>query len=241
VLKKDNSFSSRNFRIKFSTIMAGYFYGNSLYFPDPWQTTWLPKHFPEHHYPLEHTRHAIGHTFSDIAHEFANLGPSGPVMICPRVDAHESQTTFYIDVELPGLRSEEQITLKWISTRTLLLRAVVRRTTTPEDEIEVKRNVGQTSATPTTEVTQNKMKDGKARSKSNEEIQPIYMTLGERRIGAYGRAFNFPVDVNHESTTAKLDAGVLRITVPKVETASRVDKKVTVETGTGQVTGHTGL
>ena len=57
----------------------------------------------------------------------------------------------------------------------------------------------------------------------------MYLTLGERRLGLYARAFNFPVDVDHEKTTAGLKAGVLRITVPKVEDAKKVDKTVNVE------------
>lgn len=41
--------------------------------------------------------------------------------------------------------------------------------------------------------------------------------MHERLIGDVLRAFNFPVDVDRDSTTAKLDAGLLRVIIPKVE------------------------
>jgi hypothetical protein len=40
--------------------------------------------------------------------------------------------TFYIDVELPDLESEDKMRLRWISSRTLLVKAVVERKGTPE-------------------------------------------------------------------------------------------------------------
>jgi HSP20 family molecular chaperone IbpA len=79
------------------------------------------KHFPEHHYPLEHTRHAIGRTIADIAHDFAHSWVSEHAMICPRNDVRESVTTYYIDVELPGVADEKEMTLKWLGSQTLLL------------------------------------------------------------------------------------------------------------------------
>merc|ERR1712000_423650 len=43
-----------------------------------------------------------------------------------------------------------------------------------------------------------------------------HLTVHERQIGDMMRAFNFPVDVDRDNTHAKLDAGLLRVTVPKV-------------------------
>ena len=119
-------------------------YPSRLYVPDPWQTTWVPRHFPEHHYPFEHTRHALSHGLSQVGHELSQIGHdfldgvSYRPVLSPRIDTQESQKAFYIDVELPGLESEEKMKLRWISSRTLLVKAVVERNGTPEDEVAPK-------------------------------------------------------------------------------------------------------
>ncbi|KIW95316.1 uncharacterized protein Z519_03900 [Cladophialophora bantiana CBS 173.52] len=43
-----------------------------------------------------------------------------------------------------------------------------------------------------------------------------HLTVHERQVGEMIRAYNFPVDVDRDNTHAKLDAGLLRIVVPKV-------------------------
>ena len=48
-----------------------------------------------------------------------------------------------------------------------------------------------------------------------QQERPVYVVLGERRIGSFRRLFTFPVEVEHESMTAKLEAGLLRIMVMK--------------------------
>ena len=104
--------------------------------------------------------------------------------------------------------------LKWISSRTLLFKAVVERKGTPEDsEVEAKPDDGN---------------EGQAKGSKTRE-QAVYLTLGERHIGLYGRALSFPVDVDHDKTTARLNAGVLRLAVPKVEAGKHVHKIVSVE------------
>ena len=44
---------------------------------------------------------------------------------------------------------------------------------------------------------------------------PPWLILGERRIGSFRREFSFPVDVDMEKLSAKLEAGLLTIKVPK--------------------------
>ena len=51
--------------------------------------------------------------------------------------------------------------------------------------------------------------------KDGEQERPVYVVLGERRIGSFRRLFTFPVEVEHESMTAKLEAGLLKIRVMK--------------------------
>ena len=204
-------------------------YSRNLYTPDPWQTTWVPKHFPEHHYPLEHARHAVGHAFSHIAHDLAQTGFSDHAMISPRIDTRESKTAYYVDIELPGLESEERVQLKWVSSRTLLVQAVVERKGTPEDDVGPASEAVEGNGDGGAVKRENDIGKQQGKSSESKKQQMVFLTLAERRIGLYGRALDFPVDVDHDATTAKLSAGVLRLTVRKVEEEKKMDKTVSVE------------
>ena len=60
---------------------------------------------------------------------------------------------------------------------------------------------------------------------SSKEDQSVYTTVSERPIGTYARAFSFPVDVDHEHDSSYLDAGLLRIKVPKLVNPVTEDSK----------------
>ncbi|RMZ76910.1 hypothetical protein DV738_g4704, partial [Chaetothyriales sp. CBS 135597] len=207
-----------------STLPA--YYDGGLYPPDPWPTTWVPKHFPEHHYPLEHFRHSVSHALSDFGHGLLLPGSTGHTMNSPRVDCRESTTTYYFDIELPGLDNTEDLKLRWIGSRSLLVKAVVKRKPTPEDVVE--KPATDEAATGGNGAGAGAGVEDTKKAATNSE-QKVFLTLGERRIGVYGRAFSFGVDVDHEKTTARLEAGILRLAVPKLHEDKRVDKTVTVD------------
>lgn len=170
-----------------------------------------------------------------MGHDFMQ-GWADHTMLCPRVDIKESKTAYYIDVELPGLDDDAKIKLRWISSRTLLVKAVIERKATPEDGIKATtEEKNETVSKPKEEVddnnNSNKIDDNEEqvnKSAENKE-KAVYLTLGERRLGPYGRAFGFAVDVDHEKTTARLCAGLLSLTIPKVEEGKNVPKVVSVE------------
>lgn len=62
--------------------------------PAPWQTTWVSKHYPEHHHPFEHTRHSISRALDEIAHDLTHAGPAEPALINPRIDIREVHDHF---------------------------------------------------------------------------------------------------------------------------------------------------
>ena len=55
------------------------------------------------------------------------------------------------------------------------------------------------------------------------------VTLSERRIGAYRRSFNVPCDVENKELRAKLQDGLLSISVPKTEHEHGLDWKPNIE------------
>jgi hypothetical protein len=82
-------------------------------------------------------------------------------------------------------------------------------------------------AGPSTEVQNQTSGDGKIDPnpprEDNVRGEEVFLTVHERRIGLFARAFSFPTDVSHEKLEANLHAGLLRIKVPKK--ASEVTKQ----------------
>jgi len=189
------------------------------YGPDPWHTTCVPRHFPERHFPLEHFRHSVGHTLSNVAGTIVHPLDGGQPTLNPSIDVRESKTTYYIDIELPGLDNVDKLRIRWSNSRTLLLETGLQR---PEVDEAGTGGAGTTSGTTATSdatvPAENQSENG-SRTDGKEDVKgkDIALTVHERRIGSFARAFNFPTKVSHEGLDARLHAGLLRLTVPKVE------------------------
>jgi HSP20 family protein len=54
---------------------------------------------------------------------------------------------------------------------------------------------------------------------------------GERRFGTFCRSINLPADIDADRLTAKCQAGVLEITIPKSESSRPKSVKIDVEEG----------
>jgi len=189
------------------------------YVPEPWRTTHVPRHFPERHFPLEHFRHTVGHTLGSVADTFIHpWGPEQP-MHNPSIDVRESKKSYYIDIELPGLDNKAKLRIKWSSSKTLLVEAELERPKVDEEAQDGEATASTTTATePTPGDGQSASGDANVEGKDHEKDKDIALTVHERRVGTFARAFSFPIKVNHEELEAHLHAGLLRVKVPKVET-----------------------
>ena len=63
--------------------------------------------------------------------------------------------------------------------------------------------------------------------KSN--IHAPVLLLGERRVGPFRRVINFPSDIDMNHVSVKLEAGLLRIRVPKKSSVHPKQVQVSVE------------
>jgi hypothetical protein len=81
-----------------------YVYPPSLGYP----YTHVPQTFPEHHWPLEHSRNKVGHAL----HDFFVAEP-GSENHLPRADIRETPDKYSIDIELPGLEKIDKTAIKW--------------------------------------------------------------------------------------------------------------------------------
>lgn len=180
-----------------------------MYFiPPPYSTTYVNKSFPEHHLPLEHTRHKIGHALHD-------WWSWDEPFRAPKADIRETLNNYYIDVELPGIQSKDQVKVKWTNNSTLLVEAIKGHIPIPEEkELEAVEQPADSAS---------KENDTKALE------HRVHSLVRERDVGKVVRAFNFPIKVNHEDMTANLQHGMLILRVPKAEETKVEHKEVEVE------------
>jgi HSP20 family molecular chaperone IbpA len=197
-----------------------------LFYPDiePYPTTYVSHTYPEkghhlHHVPLPYMAHKLHRTFHDRDLDVHQ----------PKADVRETLKSFYLEVELPGIKDKSELHLRWTSMRTLLVTSKTARPEIPEEELaevpvvkaanpatELKVEAPDTDHHEEAKVSTDESRKSSTSSPSTTRKEP-HLTVHERLIGEVLRAFNFPVDVDRDNTHAKLDAGLLRIIIPKVE------------------------
>lgn len=191
-----------------------------FFYPDiePYPTTYVSHTYPEkghhlHHLPLPYMAHKLHRTFHDKDLDVHQ----------PKADVRETLKSFYLEVELPGIRDKSELHLRWTSMRTLLITSRTARPEIPEEELAEVTIIK--PAQPTPEPKQEVEEDTKVSSETPNKTSSTHstvkkephITVHERQIGEILRAFSFPVDVDRDNTHAKLDAGLLRVVIPKVE------------------------
>jgi HSP20 family molecular chaperone IbpA len=194
------------------------YYPYYYYPPELDHDTHLPKTFPEHHWPLEHTRHTIAHGLHGL------IKDSIPQ---PRADVRETLKNYYIDVELSGVDSKSHIKLKWLNSRTLYLEVLkeARKITETEDIDSALPSHPSDGTTDIKEADGSAADDAKTATENKEAEKKaptelaVHGLVKERDIGYVKRAFSFPVDVNIDGMVAKLHHGVLEITLAKANPA----------------------
>lgn len=140
----------------------------------------------------------------------------------PDVDIRDGVSHYLIEIECPGVKNAADIHCQWTSRRHLTVTGTVGR---PEYVSVMSEDNDPIALMPKLcrekDIPAQQQENGKAKER------PVYLILGERRIGSFRRNFTFPVDVEQEQMSAKLEAGLLRIVLPK--------KQHHVPQGTGKI------
>jgi len=177
--------------------------------------TWVPETFPEHHYAFQNTRDRVGHAFHDF------LVGTGETLNRPNADIRETTTRYYIEIELAGAHTLKDIALRWEDQRLLLVRGLRKRTQLSEQEKDAEEQAKEENAEP--------RDDSKVAAKGDEVSEKesrVHNVRVERHLGPFSRIFEFAVEVDHESSRAYLNDGLLTIVVNKKSPESRQERKV---------------
>lgn len=130
----------------------------------------------------------------------------------PNFDVHETENSYILEGEFPGLQNKDELHLEFIDPRTLLVRGRVERSY-------------QTGQPPRVTDTEDENKTKGREEKETKSQQPRYW-VSERSMGEFQRSFSFPTPVDVDSVKAGLEHGLLKVTVPKME--QKKGKRITI-------------
>jgi len=118
----------------------------------------------------------------------------------PDIDIRDAIDAYLVEIEMPGIKDTKRVTVSWTGTRSLTVTGNVTR---PEYELPI-MNDNETGS-----------RDAKGEYKEPPIHHAPMLLVSERRVGPFRRQFVFPDEVDKEHLTAKLEAGLLRLKVPK--------------------------
>jgi HSP20 family molecular chaperone IbpA len=129
----------------------------------------------------------------------------------PRFDVRESEDSYHLDGELPGI-AQKDINIEFTDSHTLVVKGRTER------EYHSEPQEGASNDDTTVAKT----------SDQTETSKPSHrFWASERTVGEFQRTFTFPGRINQDNVKASLKNGILSIVIPK-STASAT-KKITIE------------
>ena len=149
---------------------------------------WYPDDHPP--FPTADHMHERSHQHQTFWRTIARKQPNQTLIPNqPDVDIRDAITQYLVEVEVPGVKDVGNIKCQWTSSTTLIISGQVDR---PEDTAQAEKWQAEQA-----------------------EHSPPYLVIGERRVGCFKRRLTFPGDIDHDKMTAKLEAGLLCIRIPK--------------------------
>jgi len=174
-------------------------------------------HQHQHHF---HYPGGVYHTLGKLSGH-KNSSNSNIALWSPSADVRETELAYHIDMEVPGVSEKKAIKIAWLSPTTFHVDGVAVR----PDLIRGREGEGEpmwesdvvSGGNSGSEPAGSKPKDGGgcAKCADSEEEMTTRFISSERKIGAWRRNFTLPGGCDMSTLKAKLDAGMLHISVFK--------------------------
>jgi HSP20 family molecular chaperone IbpA len=153
----------------------------------------------------------------------------------PKADVREDKDSYNIHLEVPGI-PQDRISVEWQDANTLTISGSTEqrseRGERPQGfvEGESKEKAHQPSVEDEPETGEASKSTEVATAGKKEVGRPTESKwwVSERSYGSFSRSFTFPTRVDQDAVKAKLNNGVLDITVPKQLKATH-KKTITIE------------
>ncbi|KAL8726658.1 MAG: hypothetical protein Q9166_006580 [cf. Caloplaca sp. 2 TL-2023] len=172
--------------------------------------------------------------------------PSAVRAFTPKFDVREHKESYELQGELPGLEQKD-VHIEFADPHTLVIKGHVEReyssegahsargritgdvtdapashkaTVEDDDEDEAKKNHDTTEDGKTQQIS-------KQSGQAPQGVSRPKYWMAERSVGEFHRAFTFPSRVDQDNVKARLNNGILNVTVPKA--AEHKAKRIQVE------------
>jgi HSP20 family molecular chaperone IbpA len=147
----------------------------------------------------------------------------------PNFDVRETESSFVLEGELPGLHDKSKLSIEFTDSQTLFIKGRLekpRHFAEAEHEPSSPRSLKPTVHDETEEPAgEEKGKELQQQGKKKEQKTKVW--ISERTAGEFQRSFTFPINIDQDQVTAQLDYGILKIVIPK-KTQS-VGKKIEIQ------------
>ncbi|EMC98274.1 hypothetical protein BAUCODRAFT_146829 [Baudoinia panamericana UAMH 10762] len=130
----------------------------------------------------------------------------------PDVDVRDGGREYWVDVEVPGIKNVEDIHCQWTSNTIVVVSGNIMRPIHNSEQQQQQPSTGGRDAHGVYEPPPSTQEHYQP---PYQHVGPPYTIVSERRIGHFRRIFHLPVPAEVSKMTAKLEAGLLSLTIPK--------------------------
>ena len=127
----------------------------------------------------------------------------------PDVDIRDAFKEYLVEIEVPGISHPDQLSVVWTSNHSAIVVGDIKR-----PEYEGATDISEHLKNDNDDLHKFGTRDAHGQYKDNEKATAILL-VGERKVGPFRRYFTFPAAVNHDEASIKLEAGLLKLGVPK--------------------------
>lgn len=168
-------------------------------------------------------------------------------VVAPRFDVEETDDSYFLQGEFPGVTDKDEITLERCGPRTLAvmahmpkfdihkeLGALSSHDTVGGINLSSKKEEAQAASDPMSPATQASQLErpvhvpGVEPRTTAEDVNLLYR-LSERRAGKLQRSFTFPTAVHLEGLKANFGHGLLKIKLPKSKVEDGESHRISIE------------
>ena len=136
----------------------------------------------------------------------------------PDFDARESDNYFFLEGELAGIASKEDLNIEWIGHRTLLVEAIIPKVDEEAEwEIQLQTDLRKVRIEGEPGELERPEINSSLKSGNHTHRKALRVWMNERHTGALQKSFTFPCDVDTQQMRARLTNGLVKILVPKLD------------------------
>ncbi|RPB05502.1 HSP20-like chaperone [Choiromyces venosus 120613-1] len=142
-------------------------------------------------------------------------GPSRRITFSPNFDVCETESSYILEGELPGLHDKSKLNIEFTDPQTLFIKGRLDKSHENHPESHKARVEDVSDERQDKEGSKEVEAKGKSTDIEAKKESKPKLWISERTSGEFQRSFTFPINIDQEGVKASLEHGILRILVPK--------------------------